>query len=236
VSAKADPPNGSGLSAKRMGKAPAGPLVALLGGAGALATEALAWMLTESGSRVLGVYATPRELRERLEAGDVEVQLLLVDADDPGCGIAVLAEVRRRHPKLRILLLCEAVTPAVVRGAIAEEVEGLALKSDSVEEVITAFHHVLEGRSVMPHGWQEVSLEPAAASALDALSVREREVLELAVAGMRNREIAERLMISSNTVKFHLRAIYSHLGVHNRIQAAHAVESERNGPSVPLEG
>jgi DNA-binding NarL/FixJ family response regulator len=158
----------------------------------------------------------------------------LIDADDPAYGIAVLAEIRRRHPKMTILLLCEAVTPAIVGGAISEEVEGLVLKSDSVEEVITAFHHVLEGRSVMPRGWQAVSLEAASASPLDALSVREREVLELAVAGMRNREIAERLMISSNTVKFHLRAIYSHLGVHNRIQAAHAVESDGDGPVAPL--
>ena len=194
-----------------MAKAPDGPLVALLGGVEALATEALAWMLTESGSRILGIYATPRELREDLDAGGSEPQVLLIDADDSACGIVVLAEVRRRHPKMRILLLCEAITPAIVRGTITEEVEGLVLKSDSVEEVITAFRHVLEGRSVMPCGWQAVSLEPAGASPLDALSVREREVLELAVGGMRNREIAERLMISSNTVKFHLRAIYSHL-------------------------
>jgi DNA-binding NarL/FixJ family response regulator len=197
-----------------------------------LATEALAWMLTESGSRILGIYATPRELREDL-AGGGEPQVLLIDADDAACGVGVLAEVRRRHPKMRILLLCEAVTPAIVRSTITEEVEGLVLKSDSVEEVITAFHHVLEGRSVMPCGWQAVSLEPAGASPLDALSVREREVLELAVGGMRNREIAERLMISSNTVKFHLRAIYSHLGVHSRIQAAHAIESEHDESMVP---
>jgi DNA-binding NarL/FixJ family response regulator len=234
VSAKRDPSNGSGPGGRRAAKAQDGPLVALLGGVGTLATEALTWMLTESGSRVLGVYATPRELREDLDTGCSEVQVLFIDTDDPAYGIAVLTEVRRRHPQIRILLLCEAITPAIVRAAIAEGVEGLVLKSDSVEEVITAFHHVLEGRSVMPCGWQAVSLEPASASPLDTLSVREREVLELAVGGMRNREIAERLMISSNTVKFHLRAIYSHLGVHNRIQAAHAIESDGDGPAVSL--
>lgn len=234
MSAKSDPSNGSAPKERRAAKAQDGPLVALLGGVGTLATEALTWMLTESGSRVLGVYATPRELREDLDSGCSEAQVLFIDADDSGYGIAVLAEVRRRHPKMAILLLCEAVTPAIVHGAIEEGVEGLVLKSDSVEEVITAFHHLLEGRSVMPCGWQAVSLEPASASPLDALSVREREVLELAVGGMRNREIAERLMISSNTVKFHLRAIYSHLGVHNRIQAAHAIESDGDGPAIPL--
>jgi DNA-binding NarL/FixJ family response regulator len=232
VSAKTDPPNGGGPGGRRTAKAQDGPLVALLGGVGTLATEALTWMLTESGNRVIGVYATPRELREDLDSGCCEAQVLFIDADDSAYGLAVLAEVRRRHPKMKVLLLCELVTPAIVRGAIAKDVEGLVLKSDSVEEVITAFHHVLEGRSVMPCGWQAVSLEPTSTSPLDALSVREREVLELAVGGMRNREIAERLMISSNTVKFHLRAIYSHLGVHNRIQAAHAIEYERDGPVI----
>jgi DNA-binding NarL/FixJ family response regulator len=234
VSAKANRSDRRGPSARRAVKAQDGPCVALLGGVGTLATEALTWMLTESGSHVIGVYATPRELREDLDSGRSEAQVLFVDVDDAAYGIAVLAEIRRRHPKMRILLLCESVTPAIVRGAIAEDVEGLVLKSDSVEEVITAFHHVLEGRSVMPCGWQAVSLEPAGTSPLDALSVREREVLELAVGGMRNREIAERLMISPNTVKFHLRAIYSHLGVHNRIQAAHAIESDRDGPTISL--
>ena len=55
------------------------------------------------------------------------------------------------------------------------------------------------------------------------LSEREREVIELAAAGRSNREIAEQLVISLNTVKFHLRTIYSRLGVHNRVQATQAL-------------
>ncbi|HSZ69592.1 MAG TPA: response regulator transcription factor, partial [Solirubrobacteraceae bacterium] len=185
-------------------------------------------------NRVMGVYATPRELRQDLSTDSSEAQIAIIDADDPACGIAVLAEVRRAHPKLKILLLCEPpLAPPVLRGAIDEDVEGLVLKSDSVEEVMLAFQHVLEGRSVMPSGWQDVSLEPASATPLDSLSMREREVLELAAAGMRNREIAERLMISANTVKFHLRVIYSRLGVHNRIQAARATQPESDGGAEP---
>jgi DNA-binding NarL/FixJ family response regulator len=203
----------------------------MLGGIGTFATEALTWMLTEGGSRVMGVYGTPRELREDLSVASVEPQALFIDADDGACGIAVLPEVRRAHPELKILLLCEAVTAAIVRGAIEERVEGVVLKSDSVDEVIQALRHVLDGRSVMPVGWQAISLEPESATPLESLSEREREVLELAAAGMRNREIAERLMISPNTVKFHLRSIYSHLGVRNRIQAARAVDPHRNGGS-----
>jgi LuxR family maltose regulon positive regulatory protein len=59
------------------------------------------------------------------------------------------------------------------------------------------------------------------------LSVREREVLDLVTAGMSNEEIAKRLVISSNTVKFHLRTVYSRLGVHNRVQATRAVSQKQ---------
>ena len=96
-----------------------------------------------------------------------------------------------------------------------------ALQSDPAEDVVLALQHVLEGRSVMPAGWHAASLRGQADSA--TLSARQREVLELAAAGLSNREIAERLFVSLNTVKFHLRSIYSKLDVHNRVQAVHAV-------------
>jgi DNA-binding NarL/FixJ family response regulator len=135
--------------------------------------------------------------------------------------------VRHAYPKLKILLLCDAVTPPILRCAIEERIEGVVLKSDSVDDVIVALHHLLEGRAVMPSGWQAVPIDQQGEGMVESLSVREREVLELAAGGMRNREIAERLMISSNTVKFHLRTIYSRLGVRNRVQAARAVAHGR---------
>ena len=57
------------------------------------------------------------------------------------------------------------------------------------------------------------------ATLLEPLSVREREVFELVCAGLANREIGERLFVSSNTVKTHIRNIYGKLGVASRSQA-----------------
>lgn len=207
--------------------APGPPTVAILGGMGALATEALTWMLTERGSQVIGVYPTPRALRAHLSESPGDVQVLLIDADDIAAGIAALPDVRRSHPQLKILLLCETLTPVIVRGAIEERVEGVVLKSDSVDEVLLALGHILEGRAVMPAGWQDVPVQPECAP-VDSLSLREREVLKLAAGGMRNREIAQRLTISTNTVKFHLRTIYTRLGVRNRVQALQAIASSQD--------
>ena len=54
---------------------------------------------------------------------------------------------------------------------------------------------------------------------IEPLSERELEVLRLISGGLSNRAIAQRLVISSNTVKGHIRNIYGKLGVHNRVQA-----------------
>jgi two-component system, NarL family, response regulator DesR len=182
-------------------------------------------MLTNSGSRVLGSYADVPALHAALAGGGPMPLLAVVDAEDPGAGPTAVASLRRAHPAVKILLLCEAPSPAVVRCAIVERVEGVVLKSDAPEELIVALRHVLEGRAVMPTGWQKASPGPGTAASM--LSEREREVLDLAVSGLSNREIAERLVISANTVKFHLRRIYSTLGVHNRVQASQAINQER---------
>jgi len=190
-------------------------------------------MLTKSGNRVVGAFPSFRELDSVLAARRLNLHAVLVDAEDPAAGPPAVAKLRHAYPELKILLLCEVVSPAVVSCAIEKHVEGLVLQSDAVEEVVLALRHVLQGRAVMPVGWQAASLQPDAP--LAALSEREREVLELAASGMSNKEIAERLVISSNTVKFHLRTIYSRLGVHNRVQAAQALQREdlTERPHVP---
>jgi DNA-binding NarL/FixJ family response regulator len=199
------------------------PRIAIVGGSGAVATEGLAWMLTKSGIRVVGVYRSFRELPSVSRASELNLQAVIVDADDPLAGPTVVTEIRRTRSQLKIVLLCEVASPAVVGCAIEEGAEGVVLKSDTTEEVVLALRLVLGGRAVLPVGWHQASLEPEPAARLAGLSERELEVLELAACGMSNKEIAERLVISYNTVKFHLRTIYATLGVHNRVQATQAI-------------
>jgi DNA-binding NarL/FixJ family response regulator len=175
-------------------------------------------MLTEGGSSVLGCYPDYRTLAAALITGEQRPEAVLVDVEDPATGPSTVAELRLADPEVKILLLCGEATPAVVHCVIEQRVEGVVLKSDSAEDVIVALRHVLEGRAVMPAGWHRKSFELG--SVARVLSVREREILDLAAAGLSNREIAERLVISTNTVKFHLRGIYATLGVHNRVQAS----------------
>lgn len=195
--------------------------VAIVGGAGAFVTDALTWLLTESGSRVVGSYPNFSTLEAALRDGAQAPHVAVVDAEDPGAGPPAVSALRQAYPDLKILLLCEVVSPALVGCVIEEHVDGVVLKADAPAEMILALRHVLEGRAVMPSGWHKASLEREAV--VRVLSTREREVLELAAAGLSNKEIAERLVISINTVKFHLRGIYGSLGVHNRVQASRAM-------------
>ena len=205
-----------------------------MGSAGALATEALTWTLAKSGNHVVGVYPNVRELGPALGAGHQTLQAVIVDADEQAGRLTAVADIRHAYPELKILVLCDAVSAAVIHCAINEHADGVVLKSESIEDVVLALRHVLAGRAVMPAGWQAASLEPEPNVPLAALSAREREVLELVTAGMSNEEIAKRLVISSNTVKFHLRTIYSRLGVNNRVQAARLASlGQETRPDLP---
>jgi DNA-binding NarL/FixJ family response regulator len=201
--------------------------IAIVGGAGAFLTEALAWMFTKSGSRVLGSYRDFGTLERALRGRAQALHVAVVDAEDPAAGPPAVAALRRAYPDLKILLLCEAASPTLIGCAIDERVDGVVLKSDAPTEMILALRHVLEGRAVMPAGWHQASLEREAV--VRVLSMREREVLDLAASGLSNKEIAEQLVISTNTVKFHLRGIYCSLGVHNRLQASQAMSRGPKG-------
>ncbi len=73
----------------------------------------------------------------------------------------------------------------------------------------------------------DLARQGARSAPCEPLSEREKEMLVLLVNGRTNREIAERLFVSENTVKFHLKNIYAKLGVSNRIQALDAARSLR---------
>jgi DNA-binding NarL/FixJ family response regulator len=202
------------------------PRIAIVGDPGTLVAEALSWMLTKGGSRVVGIYPSWRELGAAMRTGRQRPQAAIVYTDDPAAGPEAVAEIKGAPPELKILLLCELATPTVVRRAIEERTEGVVLTSDTVEEMILALRNVLADRAVMPAGWQSASLQSD--DPLAALSAREREILALLASGMSNKQIANHLTISSNTVKFHLRTIYSKLGVRNRVQAMQAVGRGRD--------
>jgi DNA-binding NarL/FixJ family response regulator len=195
-----------------------GRRIALLGGAEALTIEALVWMLAAAGHQVIGTFASLGALAEAAKSVRLAPEIVIADTDDLAIGPMAVSQIRRTCPHAKLLLLCDCVTPALVRCAIDEHIDGLLLKSDSADDVLVALGHVLRGQTVMPAGWRAMTPHEQLGP-LDSLGVRAREILDLAARGLTNAEIAERLTISPNTVKFHLRTAYAQLGVRNRVEA-----------------
>jgi DNA-binding NarL/FixJ family response regulator len=204
-------------SGSSLGRSPTITL-ALIGGQ-RLLREATASLLTaQDGLNVLGTFECAAQL---LTAGFEEPPaMLLLDCDGEDhrdCQRTVEA-LRLSCMESRIVMLCQDICEELVRCAIKHRVSGVLLKSYSTEDIRAAISYAATGRTLMPAGWQRVVSESS--EGRRGLSPRHRQILALIAQGRRNEEIALDLELSPNTIKFHIRALYSRLGVRNRVEAA----------------
>ena len=199
--------------------------VALLGGTRGLWTEAVAWMLTSDGYQLISAFDTVEDLMAEL--GALRAELLLIDLDDRPIDWAAIGRVREQRPDLKLVLITAALSTGAAEAIRADRLDGVIDKTDSADQARATLQHVHEGRRVFPAGWQD-AVRPKGQGA-EGLSAREFAILELVASGLRNTEIASELTISPNTVKFHLRAVYTQLGVRNRVEAAQAFARMRRG-------
>jgi DNA-binding NarL/FixJ family response regulator len=131
----------------------------------------------------------------------------------------LVRELRRRMPRVEVVIVADALEPALVSFVLDQGIGGLLLSDAAGRDVAACLDHVAHGRAVLPSGWQG-ALSADRNDPLDALSDRQMEVLTLLADGFSYEEIGARLFISLNTVKFHMRSIFLRLGVRNRMAAA----------------
>ena len=135
-------------------------------------------------------------------------------------GLTSLQTIRQRQPAIYILLLTAYSDSDTLRAALQARADGLLLKSDPPERVAEAIRQITSGQLVFPAAARHWLSGSQPATPGITLSERENEVLALAAEGLSNAQIAHRLHISQNTVKFHLQNIYQQLGVSNRTEAS----------------
>lgn len=134
-------------------------------------------------------------------------------------GIETTRALKARFPSVRVLMLTSFSEGNVVQQAMQAGASGYLLKNATAMELAQAIRAAHAGRSALAPEATEALLEAMRAPADLALTEREREVLALMADGLSNAQIAERLVVSAATVKFHVGGIFSKLGVTSRAEA-----------------
>jgi DNA-binding NarL/FixJ family response regulator len=131
-------------------------------------------------------------------------------------GIDALIAIRAEFSAARVLMLTTFEGDVEVHRALESGACGYMLKSMPPKEIVEAIRHVNSGKKRIP---PEVAAHLAEHYSDDFLSAREIEVLKHVANGNRNREIAQLLFISEETVKVHIKHIMEKLGASDRTQA-----------------
>lgn len=169
-----------------------------------------------------------RDGAEAVEAAALhKPDLALLDIRMPRMdGLAATREIRRVSPGTRVMIITMHDSLDYLEAAIEAGATGYLLKDASREDILRTIRSVLEGDAFFDGPLVARLLKRAAtkpqtsASALETLTVREREVLTKVAEGLTNKEIGRALKISPGTVKIHVERIIAKLGAGDRTQAA----------------
>ncbi|MCB0193994.1 MAG: response regulator transcription factor [Anaerolineae bacterium] len=178
-------------------------------------------LVPRNGMEVVGEASNGREAVEMARA--LRPDVILIDMMMPEMdGPEAIALIKAENPKARIVVLTsfgenDKIVTAVQAGAL-----GYLLKDSSPDDLFHAIHSAHQGKMALP---QEMLLalmqpQPAASPALTNLTEREIDVLKLVAKGQSNREIGDKLAISTTTVRTHVSSLLGKLGFANRTQLA----------------
>jgi DNA-binding NarL/FixJ family response regulator len=190
--------------------------------------EALAALIrTMAGFSVTGVFGGDGPA---CAVGMQHPDILLVGMGAwPGAGFAMVKAMRVDLPDPEVVIVADALDPGLVRFVVDQRLAGLLLSRTSTPDFASSLDQIAHGRAVMPMGWQGMLVDEQD-DPLGSLSDRQMEVLTLLAAGCSYEEIATRLFITVNTVKFHVKSIFVRLGVCNRMAAARLL-AEHSAPA-----
>jgi len=153
-------------------------------------------------------------------------EIVLMDIQLPNLsGIECTAQLKRMLPALQIIMVTVYEDTERIFKALRAGACGYLLKRCTPEELVSAIREVRQGGAPMSRDIARKVIasfqEPTtAATEVEGLSPREREILELLAQGFPNKEIAHRVGVSDGTVRWHLRHVYDKLHVRSRTEAA----------------
>ena len=181
-----------------------------------LLREGIATLInSQPDMHVVGEAASGKEALERFRELNPDVTLMDVRMPDMS-GIDALIAIRKEYPNARVIMVTTSEGTGEIQRALESGARGYLLKSMPPRELVESIRQVHAGKKRIPSA---IAAHLAEHYSDEALTAREVEVLQQVAAGNRNKNIAERLFISEETVKVHIRHIMEKLGASDRTQA-----------------
>lgn len=193
-----------------------------------------------SGNEDFAVVGQAGTMQEAVRlARDLLPDIILLDIDMPGGGLEAARMIAEDCPVTRIVILTSSEEDDHLIRALKIGARAYILKGVAARELLRILGAVSAGESYVPpmlaaslllEMREANSQQKQAASPLDELTPREREILEGLAAGLSNKEIGEKLFLSEKTVKHYMTNILQKLQVRNRVEAALLAQKEMKKP------
>ena len=190
--------------------------------------------------RCIGVWTTAEDALKKIDA--FRPHIVLMDINLPGMsGIEATARLKQHLPDIKVVMVTVYRDHDKIFAALKSGACGYLLKRSNPAEVREAIHDVRSGgapmspeiaRRVVEAFHQPVKTGPSMVDDVK-LSKRETEILERLCEGLANKEIADRLDISVETVRVHLKHVYEKLHVRSRTEAAMKFRDSKEEPRFP---
>jgi DNA-binding NarL/FixJ family response regulator len=191
--------------------------------------EGLQLILERGGINVVGWAKTGKEAVQKTV--EIEPDIVILDIRMPEMdGLEALAAIKSIRPETTVLVITSFANPEYLYRAIILGAAGFLSKNTEPSQIASVVNTVSQGESVIDRQLLRDSLKAlrtevrSSASRQDSdipsLTEREIRILTLIAEGLTNADIAEALVVSQNTVKTHIRNIYSKIGLSDRTQAA----------------
>jgi len=140
--------------------------------------------------------------------------------------LTFLAALQRSNAHTKTIILVEDFSEEFVMHAVQQGAVGCLLRSTTPQELIKAIYATCAGEPWLSRRLLAKLLSNAygrsisSSSPASALTLRQRQIVELVSTGMSNRDIAAKLLITDATVRAHLNDIFKKLGLHDRVELA----------------
>jgi DNA-binding NarL/FixJ family response regulator len=187
--------------------------------------EGLAAMLQHAGLEVVGAAGNVAAGIDLVEHAEPDVAIVDIQLPD-GSGIDLTRELVSRRPGLGVILYTGDSDAELLYNGLDSGARGYALKAGSMDELMAAIDRVAGGGSYVDPRLDRILLSPRATAHVPQLSPREREIMHLMAEGMTAEAIGDKISVSVETVRTHVRNVIRKLQARNRVHAI-AIALER---------